>query len=85
MAKKLVCGLLAGCAVVFGAGSASAEVFGGVEFPQGAISFADVVTSYLPGLEGTDPTAPYQDADSALGPPDFINDTGCVGGCTFAS
>jgi hypothetical protein len=85
MSKKLVCGLLAGAAVVFGAGGASADVFGGVEFPQGAVSFADVVTTYAPGLEGASPTANYQDADSALGPPDFVGDTGCVGGCTFVS
>jgi hypothetical protein len=85
MSKKLVCGLLAGCAVVFGAGGASADVFGGVEFPQGAISFADVVTSYLPGLAGADPTAPYQGADNALGPPDYDNNNGCGLTCTFVS
>jgi hypothetical protein len=72
MSTKLVCGLLGSAAVAFcGAGSASAEVFGGVDFPQGAISFADVVTSYLPGLEGLAPTAPYQDESRALGPPDY--------------
>ena len=85
MSKKLACGLLAGAAVVFGAGGASADVFGGVDFPQGAISFADVVVSYQPGLEGLAPTAPFLDADRALGVPDFVSDTACAVDCTFVS
>ena len=87
MSKRMVCGLLAGAAVGLGAGGASADVFGGVEFPQGAISFADAVTSYLPGLGGADPTAPYQGAENALGPPDYAGDNGCVdtSDCTFVS
>jgi hypothetical protein len=71
MTKAFVCGLLASAAVGFGATAASAAVFGGVEFPQGAISFADAVASYQPGLAGADPAANYQGAVNALGAPDY--------------
>jgi len=87
MATKVVCALLAGAAVGLGAGGARADVFGGVEFPQGAISFADLVVSYEPGLAGADPTAPYQGADNALGVPDYAGANGCASqaACTFVS
>ena len=77
----------AGPAVVLGAGGARAEVFGGVEFPQGAISFADVVVSYLPGLEGADPTAPHQGAGNALGAPNYngVNSCASQAACSFVS
>lgn len=87
MIKTRLCALLAGAAMAAGATGAQAEVFGGVEFPQGAISFADVVASYLPGVDGADPTAPYQGAANALGAPDYAGDNGCAdtSDCTFVS
>lgn len=46
-----------------------AEVFGGIDFPQGAASFADRVVSYAPG--SPPPTHPaFVDPVDALGPPD---------------
>ena len=48
------------------AGAQDETTFGGVEFPQGAISFADRVVSYT-GAEGV--TAPHDDPTRALGPP----------------
>lgn len=44
-----------------------AEEYGGVQFPQGAVSFADSVVSYAPG-QGVAP--PYNNPESALGAPD---------------
>jgi len=87
MSKKHVCGLLAGAALAFGATGANAVIIGGVEFPQGAISFADAVASYQPGLAGADPTAPYQGAGNALGVPDYAGANTCANAasCTFVS
>ncbi len=50
---------------------ARAAVFGGVDFPDGAISFADVVVDYDPAFDGnTGPGIAVQDPSEALGPPD---------------
>ena len=46
---------------------ASAELIGGVEFPQGARSFADAVLAYAPG-EGVQ--SPYNHTANALGVPE---------------
>jgi len=52
--------------------SASAELFHGVEFPDGVASFADTVVSYDPAFGGgAVPAATYQDATQALGAPNF--------------
>ncbi|MBK7591508.1 MAG: PEP-CTERM sorting domain-containing protein [Betaproteobacteria bacterium] len=48
---------------------ASAAQFGGVEFPQGMSSFADVVQSFDPAIVSGEPTAPHLDANKALGAP----------------
>jgi hypothetical protein len=87
ISKTIGCALLGGAAVLLAGGGARAEVFGGVNFPQGAISFADAVVSYQPGLAGADPTAPYQGADNALGIPNYAGDNGCTttADCTFVS
>ncbi len=46
---------------------AHAVLIGGVEFPDGAVSFADSVYSYIPGAN----VGPgYNDPDAALGTPD---------------
>jgi hypothetical protein len=68
MTKTLLPALLAGSGLLLGASQATAEVFGGVDFPQGAISFADTLVSYLPGPGGV--SAPHAGAGNALGPPD---------------
>ena len=56
--------------------TARAEEYGGIEFPQGEISFADTVIRYDPLFsEGNAPTDPdYLDPDEALGVPDYDGD-----------
>ena len=63
-----------------------AVLIGGVEFPQGDISFADSVHSFTPNIESGQPTDPFLGADNALGAPDFSN-TNCVSqiACEFVS
>ena len=79
--------LATSCLLAFAAGTASAEIIGGVDFPQGAISFADSVVSYLPGLEGASPTAPHQGALNALGVPNYAGVNSCASqaACSFVS
>ena len=52
----------------------NAAMFGGIEFPDGEISFADSVISYDPALCGGNvPTDPnFMDPGAAVGAPDFI-------------
>lgn len=47
-----------------------AEIFGGIDFPQGAVSFADRVVSYTPGTPGPTGSLFIRPIDS-LGPPDY--------------
>ncbi len=63
------------------------NVQGGADFPQGAISFADAVVGYSPGLAGASPTTPYQGAFNALGLPDYAwaNTASSQAECTFVS
>lgn len=51
----------------------AAEEFGGIEFPQGEASFADVVVVYDPSFSGgAVPTHPdFTDPQEILGPPDY--------------
>ncbi len=65
--------------------SARGEVFGGIDFPNGASSFADSVIQWNPLFSGGPaPTAAnYTNPDSSLGVPDYppggtINSTGAV-------
>lgn len=52
--------------------AASATIFHGVDFPDGAASFADSVVSYDPAFGGgTVPAAAYQDTSQALGIPNY--------------
>lgn len=53
-----------------------AEEFGGVEFPQGASSFADAVKSFDPVIKSGQPTAPFLIASRALGVPDYDGGNG---------
>ncbi|MEM6477382.1 MAG: PEP-CTERM sorting domain-containing protein, partial [Pseudomonadota bacterium] len=84
--RKVV--LVLGAAIGLTASPAAAVTsleFDGVEFPQGAISFADAVVSYDTGLRA--PTAPYQGSANALGIPDYVNVNSCPTqeACTFVS
>lgn len=70
----------AGVAMLLGAsGGAWAIPIGGIEFPDGYVSFADAVVSYSPGA---DVAAGYNDPTAALGAPDY---PGSPGTGTFAS
>ncbi|QDT02610.1 Dockerin type I repeat protein [Rubripirellula lacrimiformis] len=46
------------------------QTFSGTLFPQGVISFADTVVSYVPDLGGNPPATVYRDPSQALGAPD---------------
>lgn len=65
-----------------GTSSASAEIYNGVDFPQGAISFADSVVSY-----NGNPGTAYQGDFNALGIPNYVDDPTCASqiACTFVS
>ena len=59
--------------------NAGAVIYGGVDFPDGASSFADAVVDYSPVIGGGGPVAPYNDPADALGIPDYPgNSTGFV-------
>lgn len=82
-------GLLAGIVI---AGAPAQAVFignaqGGTDFPEGAVSFADVVLDYSPVVVNGEPTAANQNAAKALGVPDYQSGGGCVDAeaCTFVS
>jgi hypothetical protein len=77
-------------AVVFlgvSAAPASAVLIGGIEFPAGAASFADLVVDFSPAISGGQPTAPHLVANNALGVPDYAGDNDCTGNpsCAFVS
>ncbi|RKX40600.1 MAG: PEP-CTERM sorting domain-containing protein [Verrucomicrobia bacterium] len=63
--------------------SSIGDIFGGIEFPKGALSFADEVVSYDPTFSGySAPTGPnFIDPSAALGVPNYSgggNGTGAV-------
>ena len=64
--------------------SAGATIIGGVDFPQGAVSFADAVVSYAPVINGGSPSAPHRVPVNALGVPNYANDNDCTGNATCA-
>ena len=66
------------------ASAAQAELIGGIEFPQGAISFADSVVSYTLGGGGV--TSPHQGTFNALGVPNYSG-VSCASqaACTYVS
>jgi len=61
------------------------NIQGGTDFPQGAVSFADVVESYSPPVAG--PSAPHQGSFNALGLPNYVGVNSCASqaACTFVS
>lgn len=67
--------------------AAHAVPFGGIEFPGGAISFADAVVSYDPAFGGgAVPTHPnFLDPDEALGPPDYTGGSTGTGSVSLGS
>jgi len=54
---------------------ASAAIYGGIDFPAGAVSFADEWISYEPTA---DVHSPHNDPAAALGIPDYISDSNYV-------
>lgn len=82
-ARHRVCELaLLGAACWASATTAQAAVFGGVEFPQGASSFADAVASFDPVIQSGQPTAPNLVPGRAIGAPDY---DGTNNGAKFVS
>jgi hypothetical protein len=86
MKTRLMKNLLLGAILTGGLASfnANAILIGGVEFPQGAISFADAVVSYSPTAG---PTLPHQGAFNALGVPNYNNVNSCASQalCSFVT
>lgn len=72
----------AGLCVLATAHSARAAEFAGIEFPGGEASFADRVVSYSLN-DATGCESPHDAPESALGPPDYVQDSGvnyvCLG------
>lgn len=64
-----------------------AEIFGGIEFPQGAVSFADEVVSYDPAFSGgAVPTHPdFVDPQQSLGVPDYAGGNFATGSVSLGS
>ena len=87
MAPKTLSSLVLFGGALFAASSASAVPFGGIEFPGGAISFADAVVSYDPAFGGgAVPTHPnFTDPDEALGPPDYSGGSTGTGSVSLGS
>ncbi|SNS60605.1 PEP-CTERM protein-sorting domain-containing protein [Sphingomonas laterariae] len=87
MARLSGLALITATSFLFVPTMASAEIIGGVDFPQGAVSFADSVISFTPGLEGASPSLAHQGAFNALGVPDYAGDNSCASqaDCTFVS
>ena len=57
--------------IVFADRQASGEIFGGIDFPDGASSFADSVITYNCNFQGGPcPNSPFDNPSRALGPPD---------------
>ena len=73
MMKKFL-GFLCAVFLIFGSvGVCGADLIGGVEFPDGDLSFAD----YVVGFSNTDNVlAPHDDPQNALGLPDYAADDG---------
>jgi hypothetical protein len=53
-----------------------ATVYGGIDFPDGATSFADAVVDYSPIIKNGEPTATYRNSSEALGIPDISSGPG---------
>lgn len=82
-ARKFVTGIAFSAGLV--AAPAHAVLIGGVEFPQGAVSFADQASVDYSGVLA--PTAPHQGAFNAVGTPDYADVNTCASqaACSFVS
>jgi hypothetical protein len=61
---------------------------GSVDFPEGAISFADVLVDYSPVISASSqPTLPYRGGFNAVGLPNYAGNNTCASqaSCTFVS
>lgn len=77
--KAALSRLAAGAMLLGTAQMSQAVLIGGVEFPEGAISFADAVISYDPAFGGGNvPTEPHQGTANALGVPDYAGGVLCA-------
>lgn len=85
MTKTGHCALLGAAALVLGGNQAAAEIIGGVDFPQGQLSFADAVVSFASGAAGM-PSPAYLGPSNALGAPNYTGPS-CAdqASCTFVS
>ena len=68
MKKKMLAGLATGLFMFVMANMVSAEIYGGIDFPNRAVSFVDEWVSYEPT---TNVLPPYNDPSTALGIPDY--------------
>lgn len=68
-------------ALLLSVSSANATIIGGVEFPQGDISFVDAVVSYDPDAGGAVPSAANSEPTNALGAPEVAGNTS-IGACS---
>ena len=68
MAYKFLKSLSLASVLLVSTSAVHAILIGGVEFPDGAQSFADAVVSYSPG---SGVSADYDDPTQALGTPDY--------------
>lgn len=67
-------------------GAAQSAQFGGVEFPGGASSFADVVTSFAPNVASNQPGVNFLNPANALGAPNFAGSLACsAASCPYVS
>ena len=78
MKNKFLISLSIGLFMLGMANMSNAAIYGGVDFPDGAISFADEVVSYLPGAGSI--TSDRSNPQEALGIPD-----GSVSGINYVS
>ncbi|MCE5327310.1 MAG: PEP-CTERM sorting domain-containing protein [Planctomycetaceae bacterium] len=93
MTTKLMLGLILTSAVIGAASNARAELIGDVEFPQGALSFADAVVSYTPHIDTPDPSTltgespdlRWRNPNDALGTPNYVPPTTDYGLDQFVS
>ena len=76
---------VAAAALACSTGGAHAVIFAGVDFPQGASSFADALTTFAPVITSGQPTAPHLVGTNALGAPNYDGATCTAGSCTYVS
>lgn len=83
---KRMLGVAAAATLGLGASAAQADIIGGVDFPQGPVSFADEVVEYTLNPASI-PSVPHQGAFNALDVPDYAGVNSCASqaACSFVS